>query len=85
MKEGKDVPAIAELKTATAQLKSHADAYATALYRLGYVCAKEGKHAEARAALNEVAGMQGPYQQPARDLLVKIDAAAKAAAAKKGR
>ena len=85
MKEGKDVPAIAELKTATAQLKSNPDSYATALYRLGYVCAKEGKHAEARAALNEVAGMQGPYQQPARDLLVKIDAAAKAAAAKKGR
>jgi tetratricopeptide (TPR) repeat protein len=85
MKEGKDAASIAELKTATAELKGNADNYSTALYRLGFVYAKTGKLAEAKAALGEVAGMKGPFQQPARDLLAKVEAAIKAGPTKKGR
>ena len=85
MKEGKDAASIAELKTATAELKGNADNYSTALYRLGFVYAKTGKLAEGKAALGEVAGMQGPFQQPAKDLLAKVEAAIKAGPTKKGR
>jgi hypothetical protein len=49
------------------------------MYRLGFAYAKTGKLPEAKAALTEVAGKSGPYQQPAKDLLAKVDAAAKAA------
>lgn len=85
MKEGKDAASIAELKTATAELKGNADNYSTALYRLGFVYAKTGKLVEAKASLAEVAGMRGPFQQPARDLLAKVEAAIKAGPTKKGR
>lgn len=85
MKQSKDLPAITALKTATTELKGQPDVYPTALYRLGFVCAKAGKMPEAKAALSEVAAAPGPFQQPARDLLAKIDAAVKAAGTKKGR
>jgi tetratricopeptide (TPR) repeat protein len=85
MKEGKDAASIAELKTATAELKGNADNYSTALYRLGFVYAKTGKLVEAKASLAEVAGMRGPFQQPARDLLAKVEAAIKAGPTRKGR
>lgn len=76
MTQDKTLPGITELKTATTQLKGHPDAYSEALFRLGYAYAKIGKLAEAKAALTEVAGMQGPYQESARDLLNKVTAAA---------
>lgn len=76
MRQEKTLPAIAELKTATTTLKGHPDAYATAMYRLGYAYAKTGKLPEAKAALSEAAAIQGPYQEPARDLLAKVTAAA---------
>jgi tetratricopeptide (TPR) repeat protein len=78
LRQEKNVPAIAELKTASAELKGNADAYPSALYRLGFAYAKTGKLPEAKAALTEVAGINGPYQQPAKELLAKVDAAAKA-------
>jgi len=78
LRQEKNLPAIAELKTASAELKGNADAYPSALYRLGFAYAKTGKLPEAKATLTEVAGINGPYQQPAKDLLVKVDAAAKA-------
>ena len=83
LKQEKNVPAIAELKTASVELKTNPDAYAAALYRLGFAYAKTGKLPEAKATLDELAAMQGPYQQPAKDLLAKVDAAAKQAPKKK--
>jgi predicted Zn-dependent protease len=71
------------LKTASAELKGNAEAYPSALYRLGFAYAKTGKPPEAKATLTEVAAMDGPYQQPAKELLARVDAAAKKAPAKK--
>jgi tetratricopeptide (TPR) repeat protein len=79
LKQEKNVPAIAELKVASSDLKSTPDAYSAAMYRLGFAYAKTGKLPEAKATLQEVARMSGPYEQLAKDLLVKVDAAAKAA------
>ncbi|HKV91853.1 MAG TPA: hypothetical protein VJW20_04820 [Candidatus Angelobacter sp.] len=76
LRQEKNVPAIVELKTASVELKGNADAYPSALYRLGFAYAKTGKLREAKATLTEVAGINGPYQQPAKDLLVKVNAAA---------
>jgi hypothetical protein len=83
LKQEKNVPAIAELKTASEELKSNADAHSAALYRLGFAYAKTGKLADAKTTLNELAATQGPYQQPAKDLLVRVNAAATKAPAKK--
>jgi tetratricopeptide (TPR) repeat protein len=85
LKEDKNLPAIAELKTATGDLKGQGDAYSAALYRLGFAYAKTGKLAEAKATLTELAAIQGPYQGPARDLLAKVQAGAAKASTKRGR
>ena len=60
-------------------LKSTPDAYSAAMYRLGFAYAKTGKLPEAKVTLIEVSKMSGPYEQPAKELLAKVDAAAKAA------
>jgi tetratricopeptide (TPR) repeat protein len=78
LRQEKNVPAITELKTASDELKGNADAYPSALYRLGFAYAKTGKLPEAKAALTELAAINSPYQQSAKDLLAKVDAAAKA-------
>ena len=83
LKQEKNVPAITELKTASDELKSNVDAHSAALYRLGFAYAKTGKLADAKITLNELAAVQGPYQQPAKDLLAKVNAAATKAPAKK--
>jgi tetratricopeptide (TPR) repeat protein len=78
MKQEKTVSAIAEFKTASAELKDikdHPDAYAAVLYRLGFAYAKTGKLPEAKAVLTEAVAIQGPYQEPSRDLLAKVQAA----------
>lgn len=86
LKQEKTAPAIVELKMATEQLKGNTELYAPALYRLGFAYAKTGKLADAKATLTELAAMQGPYQQPARELLAKVDAGlAKAAKTKAGK
>jgi hypothetical protein len=77
LKEEKSALAIPELKTACELLKDNADAHSAAMYRLGFAYAKTPGHlAEARTTLTELAAIQGPYQQPARDLLGKVQAAA---------
>jgi tetratricopeptide (TPR) repeat protein len=84
LKQEKTAPAIVELKLATEQLKTNPDLYPPALYRLSFAYAKIGKLAEAKTTLTELAGRPGPYQQPARELLAKVDAGlAKAANTKK--
>ena len=79
LKQERNIPAIAELKTASMDLKSTPDAYSAAMYRLGFAYAKTGKLPEAKVTLIEVSKMSGPYEQPAKELLAKVDAAAKAA------
>jgi tetratricopeptide (TPR) repeat protein len=77
MKQEKPALAIPELKTACSMLKDHSDAYAAALYRLSFAYAKTpGRLADAKATLTELIAIPGPYQQPGRDLLAQVQAAA---------
>jgi tetratricopeptide (TPR) repeat protein len=76
MKQDKTAAAIPELKSATALLKGQDDQqYAIALYRLGFAYAKLSKTTEARDVLQEAVKISGPVQQPAQDLLAKVNAA----------
>ena len=76
MKQDKTAAAIPELKTAAALLKGLDDQqYAIALYRLGFAYAKLNKTTEARDVLQEAVKISGPVQQPAQDLLAKVNAA----------
>jgi tetratricopeptide (TPR) repeat protein len=78
LQQDRNLPAIAELKVASSDLKSTPDAYSAAMYRLGFAYAKVGKLPEAKATLTEVAKMPG-YEKLAKDLLARVDAAAKKA------
>ncbi|HXW90576.1 MAG TPA: hypothetical protein VEK33_08515 [Terriglobales bacterium] len=76
MKQNKTAAAIVELKAASILLKGQDDqSYAIAMYRLGFAYAKLNKVTEAREVLSEVVKMPGPVQQPAQDLLAKVNAA----------
>jgi tetratricopeptide (TPR) repeat protein len=76
MKENKTAAAIPELKSASTLLKSLDDQqFSIAMYRLGYAYAKLDKISEAREALAEVVKISGPVQQPAEQLLAKVNAA----------
>jgi tetratricopeptide (TPR) repeat protein len=76
MKQDKTTAAIPELKTASVLLKGGDDqSYAIAMYRLGFAYAKLNKVTEARETLSEIVKMAGPVQQPAQDLLAKVNAA----------
>lgn len=74
MKQEKTLPAIAEFKTAAEQLKDQREAYPAVLYRLGFAYAKIGKLPEAKEVLTEAVAIEGPYQQPSRELLAKVQA-----------
>jgi tetratricopeptide (TPR) repeat protein len=72
--QGKTLPSIAELKTATAMLKGLEDQqYALAAYLLGWDYAKLNRVAEAKAILNEAVTISGPTQDPIKDLLTKVN------------
>jgi tetratricopeptide (TPR) repeat protein len=76
MKEDKTAAAVPELRTASTLLKGGDDqSYAIAMYRLGFAYAKLSKVSEAREVLSEIVKMPGPVQQPAQDLLAKVNAA----------
>jgi tetratricopeptide (TPR) repeat protein len=76
MKQDKTAGAIPPLKSAVSLLKGQDDqSYAVAGYRLGYAYAKLSKVSEARDVLTEVVKVAGPVQQPAKDLLLKVNAA----------
>ena len=76
MKQDKTAASIPELKTSAELLKGQDDQqYAIALYRLGYAYAKLNKVPEAKEVLNEAVKISGPVQQPAQDLLLKVNAA----------
>lgn len=75
-KQGKTAAAIPELKAAAALLKGEDDqAYARALYGLGYAYGKLNKLTEARDALSEAVKIPGPVQAVSQDLLSKVNAA----------
>ena len=74
--QGKTLPSITELKSATALLKGQDEQqFAIAGYYLGWDYAKISKLTEARAVLTEVAGIPGPVQATAKDLLTKVNTA----------
>ena len=76
MKEDKTTAAVPELKAACALLKGQDEqSYALAMYRLGYAYGKLNKINEARDVLMETVKISGPVQQPAQDLLAKVNAA----------
>jgi tetratricopeptide (TPR) repeat protein len=76
LKQEKTAAAIPELKTAAALLKGLDDQqYAIALFRLGFAYAKLNRIGEAREVLQEAVKISGPVQQPAQDLLLKVNAA----------
>jgi tetratricopeptide (TPR) repeat protein len=76
MKQDKTAAAIPGLKSASALLKGQDDQqYAIAMYRLGFAYAKLNRVSEAREVLQEVIKISGPVQQPAQDLLTKVNAA----------
>jgi tetratricopeptide (TPR) repeat protein len=75
MKQEKTAAAIPELKSASVLLKGQDDQqYAIAMYRLGFAYAKLNRVLEAREVLQEVVTISGPVQQPAQDLLTKVNA-----------
>jgi len=72
MKQEKNAAAVAELKTAVALLKEDPVGSQKASYFLAYAYAKTKNYAEARQILNKLAATEGPFQQPARELLAKM-------------
>jgi tetratricopeptide (TPR) repeat protein len=76
LKQEKTTAAVPELKVASALLKGQDDQqYAITLFRLGFAYAKLNRVTEAREVLMEAVKIAGPVQQPAQDLLAKVNAA----------
>lgn len=75
LRQERTAPAIAELQRAAPLLKSDPSAYSTVLFRLGYANAKLNRLTAARAVLMEAVQIEGPFQQAARELLAKVNAA----------
>lgn len=76
LKQDKTAAGIPELKTAGTLLKGQDDqSYALTMFRLGFAYAKLNRMTEARDALTESVKISGPAQQPAQDLLAKVNAA----------
>lgn len=75
-KQGKTLPSITELKSATLLLKGQDDQqYAVAAYYLGWDYAKLNRLNEARGILTDASMIPGPVQQPVKDLLAKVNSA----------
>jgi tetratricopeptide (TPR) repeat protein len=75
LQDGKFPAASTELKTATALLKDSPEDLAGAWYYLGFAFAKMERATDAMNALAQASSIQGPYRQPAQELLAKIKAA----------
>ncbi|MGH9556512.1 MAG: tetratricopeptide repeat protein, partial [Terriglobales bacterium] len=72
--QGNTAGAIAELGKAAGALGQEPNALSVVLYRLGFAYAKQRRYTEAREVLTRAAGIAGPAQQLARDLLAKVNA-----------
>ncbi len=77
LKEDKLAAAVPELKTAVGLLQDDPQAQQAALFRLGFTYAKRNDKADAEAALQKAAAIDGPYQAMAKDMLAKVNAAGK--------
>ncbi len=75
LQEKKFPAGAAELKSATTLLQDSPEDLAGAWYFLGFAYAKMERAADAIHALTQASNIQGPYQQPAQELLAKIKAA----------
>jgi tetratricopeptide (TPR) repeat protein len=75
LNQEKLVPAVTDLKAAVALLQDDPQDQQQALFYLGYAYAKQNHKADAVTTLQKAAGMNGPYQSPAKDMLAKISAA----------
>jgi tetratricopeptide (TPR) repeat protein len=76
LKQDKTAAAVPELKTACGLLKGQDDqSYALAAFRLGFAYGKLNKIAEAKEILAEAVNIPGPVQQPAQELLAKVNSA----------
>jgi tetratricopeptide (TPR) repeat protein len=75
LQDSKFAAAATELKAATGLLQDSPDDLAGACYYLGFAYAKMERAADAITALTQAGNIEGPYQQPARELLAKIKAA----------
>lgn len=75
LNQEKLIPAVADLKAAVGLLQEDPSDQQQALYYLGYAYAKQNKKADAIATLQKAAGIDGPYQGPAKEMLAKISAA----------
>lgn len=80
LKQEKVAASIPELKTAATELKGQSEPYSVALYRLGFAYAKSNQAPAAKATLTEAAGIEGPYQQAARELLTRLASATRVSA-----
>jgi len=75
LKQDKTAAAVPELKSACDLLRGQDEqSYAVALYRLGFAYAKLNRVSDARDVLTEAVKIAGPVQQPAQDLLTKVNA-----------
>lgn len=75
-RQQKTQASIAELKSAVALLKGKDDQqFALAAYFLGWNYAKLNALTDARVTLMDAAGISGPAQGPAKELLAKVNAA----------
>jgi tetratricopeptide (TPR) repeat protein len=77
LKQDKLVAAVPELKTAVSLLQDDPQGQQAALFRLGWAYAKRNDKADAVAALQKAAAIDGPYQGPAKEMLAKVNAAGK--------
>jgi tetratricopeptide (TPR) repeat protein len=75
LNQEKLIPAVADLKAAVALLQDDPADQQSALYYLGYAYAKQNRKAEALAALQKAAAIDGPYAGPSKDMMAKINAA----------
>jgi len=75
LRQEKTPQAITELKTAVAMLQSDPTKLSIALYRLGYAYAKSKQNANAKEVLTQATEVNGPFQQAAKELLAKVEAA----------
>src|SRR5271167_1798415 len=77
LKQDKLAAAVPELKTAVGLLPDDPQAEQAALFRLGYAYGKRNDRADAVAALQKAAAIDGPFQSQAKDMLSKINASGK--------
>lgn len=75
LRQNKTPAATAEFRAASPLLKSDSLSYARNLYRLGFLYARLNLLDQARTVLTEAASIPGPYQEPSRDVLEKVNRA----------